>query len=929
MKQNLFSIIFIVFLFSGCTVQNPELMQAVKDGNVRIVQTLLSDNSTVNARDENGWTALNWAATKGHTQVVKLLIEKGADVDAKDSGNGQTPLWKASHEGHTAIVKLLLENGADVNKRNASGETALWTASWKGHTDVVRLLLERGANANLTQTETGITPLWIASQEGYLDIVKLLLENGAGVDVKKKDTGTTALWLASQNGHAEVAKFLLENGAEVNVKRSDIGVTALYIASEKGQTEVVKLLLDNGADVDIETGIDGTTALWQAAWHGHTDVVRLLLNAGAEIDAKRDADRVTALWQASYHGHADVVKFLLDKGADVNVRRIPTGTTPLWVASYNGHADVVKLLVAADAEVNVDAKATEQSKICTPLATALEKGHVEVVRLLLDNGADVSVEQSIDIEAALWKDAKKSYTSRAYEDFLERYPNSEFVAEARAKIKKLAAEEKARTQRLEEEERLRRTFAERKAKVASLLANASTSSQFEELLTSQPDMVEFILPKLERKIVDDIIENGVGSRLVVSGIKTETASPSSVTISDDGGVWKLEMEQPSDRILQINMRPSIFGSGSIHRFSGEVKYDNIKLPSFVGTGDERNRLTFLLLKDTGYVYMRGKGRLVFPHGQTVELGFKEALATTKKGRETLEITSSEKTHDKDSSQSLIQISDERKVETLKSGTVGYREIVQDNEKELLSENPKIKSKPEDINIKVTTVSAKVSHQSRTQKTENGIFQMRPDPSITPTGHIEINYTVNDEPKSIKTDVTRIFTLGEDYLYYIFGCDNGNAYQSSSTYQSNINIIIPFVKSMKEYNELDDNIAKKLYLDDNIEKKELAVWMIWKLNSGKEIDGILHDLTNGNIDKKRLSAKFIAQLRIYHPLINQAVQKRLHELEYNAGLIDGSLSTDTIKAIKQFQKDNSIDDTGWLDESTLFKMFATATERPSK
>jgi len=137
------------------------------------------------------------------------------------------------------------------------------------------------------------------------------------------------------------------------------------------------------------------------------------------------------------------------------------------------------------------------------------------------------------------------------------------------------------------------------------------------------DQVELTVEQVqseEQAIADEIMRGGVGSRVVVTGVSTQSGSPSAVTISDLGGVWSLDLELPSDHVPQRNMQDILFGHGSIHRFAGEVRFDSKKLPVFVGTGDERNRLTFLLLKDIGYVYVRGLGQLIFPGGRTVNLG---------------------------------------------------------------------------------------------------------------------------------------------------------------------------------------------------------------------------------------------------------------------------------------------------------------------
>ena len=121
-------------------------------------------------------TALYIACQKGHLELVRLLVEKGAGVDIEGC-NMFTPLYMACQKGHLEIVQVLLEMGADINKSNG-GWTSLIIACVRGHLDVVRLLLEKGADMNKASTG-GITPLAFARDQGHAKIVSLLEQAGA------------------------------------------------------------------------------------------------------------------------------------------------------------------------------------------------------------------------------------------------------------------------------------------------------------------------------------------------------------------------------------------------------------------------------------------------------------------------------------------------------------------------------------------------------------------------------------------------------------------------------------------------------------------------------------------------------------------------------------------------------------------------------
>ena len=269
-----------MLIITGSCTATPRIIKKVEKGESESVKRMMDKGADVNVSDM--WaSALIYASAYGHTEIVKMLIEAGADVNATASSDlvkwkkrpprhyhnpfgkplGGTALVYASCSGHTDVVKLLIEAGADVNKKDKKNRyTVLMVASSAGHTEVAKLLIEAGANVN-AQDKGGNTALLDASWRGETEIVKLLIEGGADVNamIQVDSVGRTnkagdveilwditALMIASDLGHTEKVKLLIEAGADVNTRNSG-GYTALMWASELGYTGIIKLLREAGA----------------------------------------------------------------------------------------------------------------------------------------------------------------------------------------------------------------------------------------------------------------------------------------------------------------------------------------------------------------------------------------------------------------------------------------------------------------------------------------------------------------------------------------------------------------------------------------------------------------------------------------------------------------------------------------------------------
>lgn len=146
----------------------------------------------------------------GSVETIKLLLKKGADLNAKDN-DGWHPLQLAAKRGDVEIVRLLLENGAKVNATNDYGATALESAAYRGYVDIVKLLVENGANVN-AKDKYKLTPLMLAAENGNTNAIKLLLKNGA--DINAEDwMGQNALDDARQKKNEAIVQLLRKAGA--------------------------------------------------------------------------------------------------------------------------------------------------------------------------------------------------------------------------------------------------------------------------------------------------------------------------------------------------------------------------------------------------------------------------------------------------------------------------------------------------------------------------------------------------------------------------------------------------------------------------------------------------------------------------------------------------------------------------------------------
>lgn len=389
------------------------LQWAASRGDLPLVKTLLKagadfERAVASAAGSGQMAALQLLLERGPSKAAldralvvsydeadaaRLLLQRGADPNATND-RGRTTLMEAAYYAQPEVVRLLLERRAQIDaaQKDDTRRTALYLAAdGMGDEDraieVATLLLDQGADIDVRVVDRnsteGWTPLLAAMQKKRWKLAGFLVERGADVNAQSVAAGEsdesmgfglTPLMHAAREQQLELGKILLDKGARVE-KRTVTGRTALSFAAEGGQATFVEALLARGAGPD-EADNDGWTPLMRAST---VDAAEALLRKGARIEARTKHGSTALLVHADNHNATEVVRLLLRRGADPNAAN-EKGLTPLMVAAASGYGKNVRALLEGGASPSAKNRDGE-----TALDLARKENEAGVVEILLES----------------------------------------------------------------------------------------------------------------------------------------------------------------------------------------------------------------------------------------------------------------------------------------------------------------------------------------------------------------------------------------------------------------------------------------------------------------------------------------------------------------------------------------------------------------
>ncbi len=311
-----------LFVENGVNINQKDerpLSKASESGNLEIVQYLLkTGKNSQETLNEALWELCDARPKPDTLKIAQLLLEYGAQVNSHAGFYNTTPLHGAAEKGPLELVKLLVSKGAKVNAVDKEFSMPLAKAVQADNLEIAQFLLEQGADKTINHADTEFQTAIFKARSAKM--AQLLIANGANVSDRDKKGLSVLLHAVVRHLDFDLLKVLLQNGADINAQDKS-GTTALLWAAqhpyERDDKNCVQFLLENGAKANVANN-QGETPLLVAE---ELDVLQALLTHGADVNAQNEDGQTALIYVAKMNAPVgEKAKWLLEHGADVNIR---------------------------------------------------------------------------------------------------------------------------------------------------------------------------------------------------------------------------------------------------------------------------------------------------------------------------------------------------------------------------------------------------------------------------------------------------------------------------------------------------------------------------------------------------------------------------------------------------------------------------------
>jgi ankyrin repeat protein len=340
----------IFILIIGVVAQflsGAEIHELVKAGNLDNVKIYLEQHpDQFDVADDRNSTPLHFACDRGFIELVKYLVELGADINKQDV-DGDTPLIWTITRNYYSIAEFLIGKGVDVNVLNNGHINALFWTIYRSDAAMAKLLIDNGIDISIQNYE-GNTALHIAGINQKVEIAKLLIDKGADLEVRESRGRTPLVLTAREHGNYEIIKYMIENGADIN-SVDNYGATALELTAWRGYEEVLDYLLDNGVQIPIDE--EKRFLIADFCCENSLEKLYWKLDDIGIFDQILKEKRKNFLLSAAQGESIEMVSWLTEKGFNVNEQDY-YGWTPLHYAAETGNLEILQTLIDKGANTN-------------------------------------------------------------------------------------------------------------------------------------------------------------------------------------------------------------------------------------------------------------------------------------------------------------------------------------------------------------------------------------------------------------------------------------------------------------------------------------------------------------------------------------------------------------------------------------------------